>query len=216
LKDDREVVVDETEFFLGAVRLALAPFALSSAETWRGDPPVGRPGVLRQDEPIRWREAVEIDWEKSVLFEEAERSEALSLAKLVRGGEAKRCRWLESRRGAERGIDGIRRCSRHSFPSRRMSTLAGVLAGIRCAFWLSSCRWVRVSSATNASMSLMSSSSVLEIAMRTSAEVERLSSLKISGVVWVTGVVGSESWGISRWRERLDLFGVAATGKWLD
>ena len=128
LNDDTEVVVDDTEFFRGGARFLL-PFAWSRAETWRGERPPR--GVLRLGEPIL---CAERGWDRSVLFDDAERREFPSLAKLSRVGEAKRCRWLESRSGAERGIEGIRRCSRHSFPSRRISTLAGVVVGSRWAF----------------------------------------------------------------------------------
>ena len=57
LKDDTEVVVDDTEFFRGAVRFSF-PFALSKVEIWRGDPAVSGPGVLRLGEPIRWKDVV--------------------------------------------------------------------------------------------------------------------------------------------------------------
>lgn len=127
LKDDIEVVVDDTEFFRGAMGFR-CPFALSKVEIWRGELAVSGPGVLRLGEPIRWKEAVERGWD---LFDEADRREALSLAKLSRVGEIIICRRVESRTGVERGMEGTRRCSRHSFPSSRISTLAGVVAGSR-------------------------------------------------------------------------------------
>jgi hypothetical protein len=58
LTDDTEVVVDDIEFFRGAARFLLL-FAWSRTETWRGEPTIRGPGVLRLGEPILCIEAVE-------------------------------------------------------------------------------------------------------------------------------------------------------------
>ena len=80
--------------------------------------------------------------------------------------------------------EGTRRCSRHSRPSRRTATLAGVAAGRRRARWERRRRRVAASSAAKASVSRAASSSAAVMAARMARAEGRLSSSK---TVWRGG-----------------------------
>ena len=80
--------------------------------------------------------------------------------------------------------EGTRRCSRHSRPSRRTATLAGVAAGRRRARWERRRRRVAASSAAKASVRRAASSSAAVMAARMARAEGRLSSSK---TVWRDG-----------------------------
>ena len=100
-----------------------------------GGPALTGPRKFRLGEfEIFATEDIERVLERLVLIDDAEWMDVPSLISPSRVViEADRCFWHKSTRGDKEESEGMRRCSRHSLPSRRMSTLAGVLVGRRCA-----------------------------------------------------------------------------------